>query len=78
MPEPGIPGTVCLLKSKAIMSTACIAKDFNPKTDSAARPIRGPKTGVRRPLCGHQDTASGGKRGAAAPQNIDPDKEPCH
>jgi hypothetical protein len=31
--------------------------------DSADRPIRGPKTGVRCPLCGHLDTASGGKRG---------------
>jgi hypothetical protein len=31
--------------------------------DSAARLIRGPKTGVRRPLCGHLDTGFGGKRG---------------
>ena len=69
MPELGIPGTVCLLKTKAIMSTACIAKDFNPITDGAARPIRGPKTGVRRPLCGHLDTDSGGKaRWAAHPK----------
>ena len=68
MPEPGIPGTIRLLKTKAIVSTARKCQVILFKRAGQRRPalLGGIRRGVRRPLCGHLDTASGGKARWAA------------
>jgi hypothetical protein len=67
MPEPDIPGTIRLLKTKAIVSTAHMPRIITLKEpDSAARPIRGPKTGHAPSALRPCDTGSGGKHGVAA------------
>ena len=69
VPALRIPETVRLPETNAIMSTTCKSMDFAVKEpDSAARLIGGIRRGVRRPLYGHPNTASGGKRGGAAHQ----------
>ncbi len=63
MPEPGIPGTIRLLKTKAIMSTARKCQGFVSKEPDSAAPVLfgGLGRGMRRPLCDHLDTALRGQ-----------------
>ncbi len=68
MPEPGIPGTIRLLKTKAIVSTARKCQVFRSKEpDSAAPPYSG-ASGVACAVrsAANLDTASGGKARWAA------------
>jgi hypothetical protein len=62
MPEPGIPGTIRLLKTKAIVSTARKCQvSFKRAGQRRSALLGGIGRSVRRPLCGHLDTALRGQ-----------------